>query len=160
FYERHKVDYADYFLAAYAYRHRARLGRADAELSRFATEAGLSATYLALIWSALTDAESATGPLAAVRKAWNALPAAPPEAGNLPYAKRDLAAARPGCERLRDLVVNIRRELKPTVGKLQAPGISPGSQPLVLWRNRQLASRHRTYSGEVAADLAKVVAQA
>ena len=40
FYERHKVDYADYFLAAWKYRHRD--GRPDADLSRFAAEAGLS----------------------------------------------------------------------------------------------------------------------
>src|SRR5438132_9619357 len=37
FYERHKVDFADYFFAAYLYRYRAVLGRPDAELSRFAT---------------------------------------------------------------------------------------------------------------------------
>ena len=151
FYQRHQVDYADYFLAAWKYHHRAPLGRPDAQMSRFATEAGLSAKYLALIWSMLTGAEAEVGPLAAVRKRWRELPG--PEPGQAD------AAARRGCERLRDLVVRLRTQLEPRVGKLQVKGISAGSQPLVLWRNRQLASRHRSYSGEVSADLKKLAAQ-
>ncbi|RDJ93255.1 hypothetical protein B4Q13_23115, partial [Lacticaseibacillus rhamnosus] len=74
FYQRHKVDDADYFLAAWKYRHRAQLGRASDDLSRFATEAGLSAKYLALVWSALTEGEEEVGPLAVVRKMWRELP--------------------------------------------------------------------------------------
>ncbi|HEY7311823.1 MAG TPA: DUF1592 domain-containing protein [Gemmataceae bacterium] len=151
FYERHKVDLADYFLAAWKYRHRDRLGRSDAELSRFATEAGLSAKYLSLVWSALNEAESEVGPLAAVRQMWGELPA--PD-------RKSADAARPGCQRMRDLVVRLRRQLKPQAGKLQVKGISDGSQPLVLWRNRQLASRHRSYSGDVNADLRKLAEQA
>jgi hypothetical protein len=148
FYERHKVDLADYFFAAYSYRHRAALGRPDAELSRFATEAGLSAKYLALVWSALTDAEADAGPLAAVRKLWRELPG--PGRAN---------PVRRACERLRDVVVRLRGQLTPKVGKLQVKGISPGSQPFVLWRNRELVSRHRSYSGEVSADLRKLAEQ-
>jgi hypothetical protein len=147
FYERHRVDLADYFLPAWKYRHRAALGRPGAPLSRFAAEAGLSAKYLSLVWSALTGAGAEVGPLAAVRKLWRELP------------EESAAAARSGCERLRDLVVRLRRQLTPTVGRLQVKGISPGSQPLVLWRNRQLASRHRSYSGDVFPDLLKLTAQ-
>jgi hypothetical protein len=144
FYDRHKVDLADYFFAAWRYRHRDALGRPDAELSQFAAEAGLSPKYLALIWSAL-DAEADAGPLAAVRKLWRDLP----EPG-----KAD--AARPGCRRMRDVVLRLRQQLKPTVKKVSVNGISPGSQPFVLWNNRQLAARHRSYTGEVFADLKKL----
>lgn len=150
FYGRHQVDVADYLLAAYSYRQRALLGRSDGELSHFAVEAGLSARYLSLIWSALTEPEADAGPLAAVRKLWAELPK--PERGS---ADR----ARPGCERMRDLIVRLRQQLPPRVGKLSVKGISAGSQPLVLWRNRQLASRHRSYSGEVFADLRKLAEQ-
>src|SRR5262245_57550599 len=52
FYGRHKVDLADYFLAAWKYRHR---DRPDAPLDRFATDAGLSPKYLAMVWAALTE---------------------------------------------------------------------------------------------------------
>src|SRR5439155_3335227 len=91
-----------------------------------------------------TDAEADVGPLAAVRKMW-----------------RELSAdtARPGCARLRDLVVRLRQQLTPKVGKLQVKGISPGSQPFVLWRNRELASRHRSYAGEGFPDLPKLAEQ-
>jgi hypothetical protein len=149
FYQRHSVDLADYFFAAWRYRHRDALGRPDARLSDFAAEAGLSPRYLALIWSALGE-ETEAGPLAAVRSRWQGLPAPDP-------AKAD--AARPGCQRLRDLVVRLRKQLKPNVKKLSVNGISPGSQPFVLWNDRQFAERHRSYSGEVLADLKKLAEQ-
>ncbi len=57
---------------------------------------------------------------------------------------------------MHDLVVRMRRQLKPAVSKVKAPGISPGSQPLVLWHNRQLANRHRAYAGDVFRDLRKL----
>jgi hypothetical protein len=148
FYERHRVDYADYFLAAWKYRHRARLGRPDVGLDRLAREAGLSAKYLALIWSALTGADA--GPLAAVRKGWRELP---------DPARASPEVVRAGCVRLRDLVVRLRRPLQPRVGGLHVAGISPGSQPFVLWRNRQLASKRRSCSAEVLADLRKLAKQ-
>jgi hypothetical protein len=146
FYERHKVDLADYFFAAWQYRQRAALGRPGAELSTFATQARLSAKYLALVWSALTEGEAEAGPLAAVQALWRELPGR-------------AEAARPGCTRLRDLVLRLRRELQPKVGKLAVKGISPGSQTLVLWKNRELARQHRSYSGEVVADLRKLAGQ-
>jgi hypothetical protein len=146
FYERHKVDYADYFQAAWRCRRRDQFGRPDADLGRMAAEAGLSAKYLSVVWSALTDDGPEAGPLAAVRKLWRELP-------------EEKAAARVGCERMRDLVVRLRRQLKPKVGKLHVEGISDGSQPFVLWGDRQLARRHYSYSGDVFADLKKMADQ-
>jgi hypothetical protein len=130
FYARHTVDLADYLLAAWKYRHR---DQPDAKPEQFAAP-GLSPKYLALVWDALTDQAEATGPLAAVRKAWAELPDQPD-------------AARAGCEKLRDLVLAERKKLKPDVKKLSVSGISAGSQPLVLWHNRQLAEKHRRYLG-------------
>jgi hypothetical protein len=147
FYERHRVDLADYFLAAWKYRHRDRLGRPDADLGRFAVEADLSPKYLALVWSALTDAEAEVGPLVAVRIAWRELPV--PDGASA-------GAARHGCERLRDLVVRLRRQFKPRADRLHAKGISDGSQPFVLWNDRQLASRHRSTAVEVFPDLRRL----
>jgi mono/diheme cytochrome c family protein len=149
FYDRHRVDTADYFLAAWKYRHRATLGKPDAELATFTAQAGLSPKYLALVWAAFTDADADAGPLAVVRAIWNDLP--PPDP-NRPDA------ARPGCEQLRDLVVRLRAALKPDVPKLTVSGISQGSQPFVLWRNRRLAELHRAYAGDPTADSKKLAA--
>jgi hypothetical protein len=144
FYKQHAVDLADYFLAAWKYRHRT---RSEATLNSVAADARLSPTYLAMVWAALSEPDSDTGPLAAVRKLWADLPQPDP-------AKP--GAARPGCERMRDLVIRLRQPLKPDVPKLTVSGISRGSQPFILWRNRQLAARHRTYAGDVLPDLKKL----
>jgi mono/diheme cytochrome c family protein len=149
FYERRKVDLAEYFLAAYSYRHRDALGRPTAKLGQFAAESGLSIKYLAMVWSLLSDDEAEVGPTAVVRKMWRELPDAP----------ASVDAARPGCVRMRDLVVRLRRELKPKPAKLHLDGISDGSQSFVLWGDRWLAGRHRSYSGEVIADLRKLADQ-
>jgi hypothetical protein len=85
-----------------------------------------------------------------VRQLWQELPA--PERG-------PAGAPRAACERLRDLVMRLRRQLGPRVGKLHVKGISDGSQPFVLWRDRQLASRHTSYSGDVFADLRQLAVQ-
>jgi hypothetical protein len=150
FYGRHTVDLADYFLAAWKYRQRDLLGRPDAELGHWAAEARLSAKYLSMVWSVLTGPEAEGGPLAVLQKMWRELPR--PE-------RAESAEARPGCERMRDLVVRLRRQLEPEVGKLRVKGVSPGSQPFVLWGNRQRASRHRSYSGKVFPDLRKLAGQ-
>jgi mono/diheme cytochrome c family protein len=149
FYKRHEVDLADYFLAAWKYGHRAKLGKADAKLENFATDAKLSEKYLAVVWAALTEGD-ASGPLAASRAKWNAIP--PPDPAT-PQATRG------DCEKLRDLVVKLRKPLKPDAPKLSVSGMSQGSQPLVLWRNRQFASTHRSYAGDAAADLKKLAEQ-
>jgi mono/diheme cytochrome c family protein len=138
FYDRHKVDLADYFLAAWKYRHRDRLGRGDAGLSQFATEAGLSAKYLTTVWPLLTQSPHAPGPLGDVQAGWQDLPADVHEQDE----------ARRGCERLRDLVLRLRKGLVPAVDKLTAKGISNGSQPFILWRNGRLAAQHMSGTGD------------
>ena len=146
FYKRHQVDLTDYFHAAWKYKHRAKFDQGDWDLARFAADANLSARYLALVYDALAEGD-AVGPRAAARAKWEAIPAPDP-------AKPQ--AARAGCESLRDLVLKLRKPLKPPVPKLEANGISNGSQAFILWRNRYAATRHRTYSGDPGADLKKL----
>ena len=55
FYERHQVDYARYFLAAWRFQNRSALGKPDSTLSDFAAEAGLSARYLATVSKVLGE---------------------------------------------------------------------------------------------------------
>ena len=100
FYKKQKTDHADYFLAAWRFRHRAALGRPGDALDAFADEQGLSRKYLATVWSTLDDSRDEVGPIAALQILWRQLPE--PKAGQPD-------AARAGCERMRDFVVELRR---------------------------------------------------
>lgn len=144
FYHRHEVDFADYLFAAWQYRHRLALGRPDVPLSEFAIQsasthsnASLSPRYLELVWSALQE-QAELGPLAEIQAAWNALP----------DDIKQQSAARRECETIRDLIVKRRRELDTKIEKLHVKGQSDGSQPLILWWNRQLAAQRMRYRGD------------
>ena len=138
FYERHKVNYADYFFAAWQYQQRAKLGKPDAKLEDFATAVNLSPKYLATLWAALSDTAHESGPLAELRTAWRNLPADASAADD----------ARQQCRDLRSLVMKLRSALVEPIEKVHVSGISDGSQPLVLWHNKQSAQRHMQYRGE------------
>jgi hypothetical protein len=132
FYDRHRVELAEYFVAAWRFRHREALGKGRAPLAAFAAEASLSARYLTTIWSVMTEPQPAAGPLGEVQATWR----------QLPDDVRQQDAVRRGCERLRDLVLRRRQSFVPKAPSVRVKGISIGSQPLVLWRNRQIAAAH------------------
>ena len=134
FYKRHQIDYADYFFAAWQYQQREALGQPRATLGDFAAANRLSEKYLATVWTTVTNAEPKSGPLAKVMEAWRALPADAGQAGE----------ARPRCEQMRDLVLQWRKDLSAPATKIHVIGISDGSQPFVLWRNRRLAESRMT----------------
>jgi hypothetical protein len=131
FYERHRVDYADYFLAAWHFQHRAALGKPKATLTDFATEARLSGKYLATVWSLLEESPTDFGPLAEVQAHWRKL-----------AARGNEAEVRRECERLRDHVIRLRKQYVPPIARLHVKGISDGSQPFILWRNGRIAAQH------------------
>jgi mono/diheme cytochrome c family protein len=144
FYERHQVDLADYFLAAWRFQHRAAHGKPKASLADVAREAQLSAKYLTLVSSLLTEPQPAPGPLGTVQTQWR----------NLPDDADKQDEVRRECERLRERVVQLRKPLTPSVDRLSVKGISEGSQSFVLWRNGQIAAQHMrgtsTTAGEEA----------
>jgi hypothetical protein len=146
FYKRHEVDLADYFFAAWHFQHREALGKPNAALRVFADEARLSARYLTTVWSVLTEPGPAPGPLGEVQARWRALPT---DVQNPDAARRE-------CMGLRDFVVRRRQELAPRVEKLTVKGISQGSQPLLLWRNGQLAAQRMRSRDEAAARFCRV----
>lgn len=138
FYKRQPTDYADYFQAAWRFKHRAALGKSNLTLADVAVDTKLSAKYLATIWTTLTEASDDFGPVAALKALWNQLP--PPDS-------KQSDAVRSGCERMRDFVVSLRKQLVPEVKNLSAPGLQSGSQPLVMWKNRELAANRMRYAG-------------
>jgi len=132
FYLHQPTDYAEYFLAAWHYQHRAELGRAPATLADIAAESKVSPKYLAVVWAALNDPNEKVGPIAKLQILWHALPAP---------AGTDPATLRARVSQMRDWVLNLRDQLVPVVA---APrGV--GAQPAVLWMDRQMAANRRAY---------------
>ena len=141
FYKRQKTDYADYFLAAWRYRHRAALGKPDAHAGRLRRRAGAQPQVPG---DDLVDAHGAARGGRPDRRA-------PGDVGRAAGPRGGRAdAARAGCERMRDFVVALRAQLVPEVKNLTARGISDGTQPFVLWKNRQLAANRMRYAGGAA----------
>src|SRR5439155_10705367 len=70
FYQRQPTDLAAYFLAAWKFKHRAALGQPNATLGEIAAADGVSAKYLNLVWSALTEEPAEVGPMAALQTTW------------------------------------------------------------------------------------------
>jgi mono/diheme cytochrome c family protein len=145
FYQRQPTDLADYFLAAWRYKHRVVLGKPDATLAEIAAAENVSPKYLAVVWSSLSEGQFDVGPMAKLQKMWGELPApSEPGADLLPADEGE--KARAGCVAMRYWVKSLRRKLEPSVKGLKVSGVHEGSQSFVLWKNRQYAANRRTYS--------------
>ncbi len=137
FYRQQPTDYADYFMAAWSYRYRVQLGRKGESLPQVAARSRVSAKYLATIWFALNEPTGGVGPIAKLQAMWRALPAGGPSVTN---------EVRKGCEAMRDYVTRLRAEIVPEVKNLSASPIAEGSQPVVLWKDREMAANRRRYN--------------
>jgi mono/diheme cytochrome c family protein len=138
FYQRHNTDYADYFQAAWRYKHRVALGRPRATLSGVAAASRVSPKYLATIWRTLEETSEEAGPIARLQAIWRGLPA--PKAGQP-------SIARAGTERMRDFVIALRKKIEPRVTPIPGSGRGVGGngQPFLMWRNRQYAANRMKY---------------
>ena len=127
FYVRQPTDYADYFAAAWRYKHRVELGKPRATLASVAAEAKVSPKYLPMVWG-LLEGPADVGPVGKLQAMWRALPA-------------DGLGAK--CAEMRDFVVRIRSH---TAMQYAAPivrGLPAGSQPLLNWKLRQFTAHRR-----------------
>src|SRR5882762_6390479 len=139
FYKRQPLDYADYFLAAWRYHHRAELRRPRMTLADAAAQAKVSPTYLNKLWTMLTASGEDVGPLAALQARWRSLP--------LPADHKEPDGLRPAVVWMRDFIVGLRPRVAMSFDNLPARGIAAGSQSLVLWKDRQYADHRTTYRG-------------
>ena len=129
-YHRQDVDYADYFEAAWRFKHRAALGTPRATLAGVAAERGVSAKYLATIWSTLEEAKADVGPLVKLQAMWRQLPA---------------ADARKGAEQMRDYVVQLRKKIETRFLNIDAGKVNAREEPLLIWKDQQYASHRRAF---------------
>lgn len=138
FYRRQNTDYADYFQAAWRFKHRAALGQADQTLAECARANRVSAKYLATVWSLLETPE-AIGPTTKLQARWRALPTP---------RTNDAAAARAGCEAMRDYVVAVRKKVECRFLNLNTG--EPGTEwlPFLAWKNEQYARHRRAFDPE------------
>jgi hypothetical protein len=136
FYDRQPTDFADYFDAAWRYKHRAALGRPRATLAATAAETKVSPKYLPMVWRMLEETQEQVGPAAKLRTMWRELPA---PKGNQTDIPRD------GFVRMRDFVVKIRRHTQKLIIAPMAQGFNANFQPLAAWKNRQISLTHRDF---------------
>jgi Protein of unknown function (DUF1592)/Protein of unknown function (DUF1588)/Protein of unknown function (DUF1587)/Protein of unknown function (DUF1595)/Protein of unknown function (DUF1585) len=139
FYKRQPLDYADYFLAAWRYHHRAALRQPRLTLADAAASAKVSATYLNRLWTMLNAPGEDIGPIAALQARWRSLPP--------PVDHQEPNGLRPAVAWMRDLIVGLRPRVAMSFDNLPARGIAPGSQSLVLWKDRQFAEHRTSYPG-------------
>lgn len=137
FYRRHDVDYSRYIETLWQYEHRAALDQPEWTLERLANERNQSLRYLSLLQKTLQRADQ-RGPFHELIEAWKKLP--PPNAD-----ASDLRAAFEGFSRL---IRDIRKDLDDPIPRLQVEGMSRGSQPLILWWNRQVAQNRMSFAGD------------
>ena len=137
FYGRQPTDYADYFQAAWRYKHRRALGRSGATVAHMAAEGKVSPKYLNMIWPLLEEPAAAArqevGPIAKLQAMWRALPG--------PGA--DPADLRAKCVEMRDFVVRIRHDTAMQFAAPVVEGLPAASQPLLNWKLREFASHRR-----------------
>jgi len=135
FYERQNTDYADYFHAAWVYKHRASFGTPKATLGDVAARTKVSAKYLATIWRVLETNED-VGPLAKLQTLWRALPV--PKADQPELARDDV-------NRMRDFVTRMRKDTSLTFASPTVKGLSIRTQPLMNWKSRAYATHRRDF---------------
>ena len=147
FYGRQPADYADYFQAAWRFKHRAALGKPRATLDGAAKDANVSSGYLPIVWRLLEGSEDEVGPIAKLRTMWRSLPA-PSE--HLREAPRGI------CVAMRDFVVKVRKQTAMQFASPEVQGLSATSQPLMNWKLRRFASHRRDFDRDalrMASDL-------
>ena len=141
FYQRQPTDLADYFFAAWQFRFREKLGRGPETLQQTAARTGVSEKYLKSVWSLLVsqDRQISVGPIMRLQDLW---PGAPSETLQPADARRE-------CERMRDYTVALRSRLRPRFRDMTIEGSHVGSQPFVLWKNRQYVAHRQTYDRDI-----------
>lgn len=141
FYQGQPTELILYFYAAWEYRNRDALGMPNASLKDIAKnvrQGPISSKYLRTVWSFLTDNDPKTsvGPVAMVQSRWQALPDDVLKRQEVLNASLHLA----------DDVRQLRYKLRSKFPNLSVEGSHVGSQPFVLWKNRQYVNHRRKYN--------------
>ncbi|MCA9118623.1 MAG: DUF1592 domain-containing protein [Planctomycetaceae bacterium] len=128
FYERQPTELASYLFVCWQHRR-----QPDRDLTSFAVQEGISAKYANSVWDLLNE-PTPFGPIARLQSMFEALPDG-----------ADSSDAFVACEAMRDYVLELRPKLSPKFENLYIEGNHKGSQPFVLWKDRQYAAHRRKF---------------
>lgn len=140
FYQRQPTDIADYLLAAWCYQQR---DDPSVTLKQIAQRQCISERYLQLIWDALQAHQASPGPWEQLMALWHALPDQVYYYGPGNDDQR-LETVLMACKQIRDELMQYRKQFEPHFDNIEVEGIHKGSQPFVLWKNKQYAANRRT----------------
>jgi mono/diheme cytochrome c family protein len=130
FYKEQPTDLAAYLVAAWHYSQNKTATTPEA----VAAQEKVSPKYLRTVYSVLTDGKQRVGPGAALAAWWRAMK----DAGG-PEGEKKLAAS------MADWVHALRAATRPTFPNLTIQGMDIGSQPLVIWKTRQIEATRFSY---------------
>jgi hypothetical protein len=137
FYKRQPTDLYDYFYSAWKYR-QLDDKQSKQQMQQLAASNRLSSNYLKLVWDILNE-QNAIGPIAELQAIWN----------SLPTDSKQIEKAQKVCQNLSSFVITLRERLTPSFPNLFFEGNHKGSQPFVLWKNRQYASFRQRFHPRV-----------
>jgi hypothetical protein len=125
FYRRQPTDIYSYLLGCWE------LAKFGGPLEDVASNRGISLKYLTTIHAIVNDEAPSFGPIAEIVDRWN----------STVIICEFPAEAEVACRALEKFIVDYRAKLSPEVPSLQrTSGLNEGSQTLILWRNREMAS--------------------
>src|SRR5262245_26471455 len=140
FYLSQPTDYADYFQAAWRYKHRAALGKLNMTLAQAAAEGKVSPKYLPMIWDLIEEPaekqKQEVGPIAKLQGMWRALPA---PAQNKPEELRAKTAE------MRDFIQRIRPHTSMQFTAPVIKGLPTAAQPVVTTKYRKFNANRRKF---------------
>ena len=135
FYESLTTDYSSYLFAAWKWKlllENEQDSEGHRSIESFALEEGLSTKYLATIWNLLHQKTINGGPIHFIQLSWRELP------NDLERSQ----TAKHQCEEMQEIIEQVRSKLTFEFPNIRIEGGNPGSQPFVLWKNRQYV-KHR-----------------
>lgn len=134
FYRTLKTDYDEFLLAAWIFKHRRILEIKPQTLSEVADTRGISPKYLNTVWEILHDGKNHFGPIAALRKQWQALPSPTKKSFKLPTVE---------VRSIQNWIEKERSERQFSFPLVMIPPLNPSTQPGILWKNRLIAEHRR-----------------
>ena len=141
FYGRNAVQLDEYLYAASLLH----LGKEPSTLEGIAKQRGLSVKYLKVVHQLLSGSEAEYGPVKILREMWRGLAKQPGD-----------EQIRKECQKMAQFIETFRHAVEPTVKNLELEGNHKGSQPFVLWKNRQYSANRRKFDPSALVAVVKV----